>query len=182
MSDDFGLFEAAGSLSAGEMAAGYTAYKAYGRVQPFIQGAINAGQGAALGADIGRAAVKTAATRAIAATAARTAATAGVSVAAGIEAGATTGTAIAPGVGTAIGAVAGAVAPFIVPHIPVVGDAVNKIPLVGEILSPSKKKAESSSGGLGGGAWSEQNPHLQTPGQNVMANRADYLAGRGFRK
>ena len=55
MSDDYGnLISAGANLSAGEMGAAYGAYKAYGRVQPFVQGAINAGQGAMLGADIGK--------------------------------------------------------------------------------------------------------------------------------
>lgn len=197
MSDDFGnLLDAGASLTAGEVGAAYGAYKAYGRVQPFVQGAINAGQGAMLGADIAKVAgsgiVKRAAGQAIAKAAVATGVRAGVTAAAtsaaaggtsGAVAGMTAGTAIAPGVGTAIGLVAGAVAPFIIPHIPVVGDAINKIPVIGGILSPDKEKKEESYGVLGSGVFQEQaSQHLQSPGQNVMANRADYQAGRGFRR
>ena len=186
MSDDYGNLL---DVSQGEAAAAYAGYKAYGRVKPFVQGAINASQGAWLGADIGAMATGTtvkavagqALGRAAVATGIRTAATVGAEAAvAGVTAGATAGS-VVPGIGTAIGAVAGAVAPFVVPHIPVVGPAINKIPLVGGIISPDKPKKQSK---LGGGNWepSPQNQHLQTPGQNVMGNRADYQAGRGFRR
>ena len=154
MSDDYGnLIDAAGSLSAGEMGAAYAAYKTYGRVQPFVQGAINAGQGAMLGADIvkvaGSGVVKRAAGQAIARAAVATGARMAVTCGGHVSRSRSwlqeqlqerpQGPSL-PGVGTVIGAVAGAVAPFILPHIPVVGDAVNKIPLIGGILSPDKKK------------------------------------------
>jgi len=100
-------------------------------------------------------------------------------VAAGAVAGAEAGS-IVPGVGTVIGATVGAVAPLVIPHIPVVGKAVNKIPIVGSILSPQHKKAKAS-----GGSYSEStlnNPNLQTGSQYAGMNSANYTAGRGFRR
>jgi hypothetical protein len=84
---------------------------------------------------------------------------------------------VVPIVGTAIGAVAGALLPHVLPKIPVVGDAVNKIPLIGGILSPKKKQA-------GGGhfvAPAAPNPHLKSGAEYAMGERSKYAAGRGYR-
>ena len=187
MSDDYGqghLSSGVGSLSAGDIATAYGAYKGYKRVQPFLEGAINAGQGAWLGADVvkvaGGQSLKTAAGSAIAKVAPGIAARAGIGVAAGAAEGAAAGS-VVPGIGTVAGAVVGAVAPFIIPHIPIVGKAVNKIPLVGEILSPSQDKEEAPRGGRASN-FQVPSPHLSTGPEYSASNRADYLAGRGFRR
>lgn len=178
-------------------------YQAYNRHKGFIQGTIDAAQGAQLGGDIGAAITKgptswqlaktgfsaargalagTAATTAAAAVPVATAAEIGVASAAatglvGTEAGAAIGS-VAPGVGTAIGAAVGALAPHIIPHIPVVNKLVNKIPVIGGVLSPMKK---SDAGGNKPWVPAAPNPFIQSSTDYALGQRAEYQAGRGFR-
>jgi hypothetical protein len=173
------------------------------RNQHFIQGSIDSAQGAWLGADVarmaggrgaiaavGRSAATRAAGGAIARTAASTAARVGIGTAARVGVGAAAAAAsgaasgaaagsVVPGVGTAIGAVAGAVAPLILPHIPVVGDVVNKIPVVGGILSPDKKREKKETRFVDD---LPPSPFLQSGPQYALENRAEYVAGRGFQR
>ena len=144
---------------------------------------IGGGFKAAMGASAGQTVAKVAAF-----TAARVGASS-------IAAGATAGS-VVPGVGTAIGAVAGAIAPFVLPHIPVVGAAVNKIPLVGGMLSPKKGKSGKQTVVMGQGP-AQGSPHLaqasashlaQAPASHLAAaplsplSSHRYVSGRGFRR
>ena len=143
---------------------------------------IKAGMGASVGQSIAKVAVGTAAR-------------AGVGMGASAAAGASAGS-VVPGVGTAIGLAAGALAPFVLPHIPVVGAAVNKVPLIGGILSPKKQKTPSTRVVVGAGEQ-RANPMLSAPvggnlaaapGGNLAApsrsplSSQRYVSGRGFRR
>lgn len=136
----------------------------------------------------GSAAIRTAGSEvagSVANAAARIGIGAGRGLAAGALAGAEAGS-IVPGVGTLIGAAAGAVAPFILPHIPVVGNLVNKVPLVGGVLSPKQTKKVTI---FRGGGGSQDNPFLAKGGGEMTQSgadysrqtRAEYESGRGFR-
>ena len=189
MSDDFGNF----AMEAAPYAmAGYSAYKAYNRVEPFIKGASAALTGGQIGAQVGKIAVGQAVKTAAVATAARTAATAGASAlaggaASGAAAGATAGS-VVPGLGTAIGAVVGAVAPLVISQTPL-AKPIRKIPIVGGILAPNLggKKTKHVAAREEG---TQANPHLMgeaassvVGGGNFAAQqRNEYQAGRGFRK
>jgi hypothetical protein len=162
------------SLAANYGPQAYAAYKGYKRVQPFIQGGIDASQGAMVGADV---------VKAVGWGLARSAATTGAEVAGGAAVGAAEGAAagsVVPGVGTAIGAVAGAVAPLVIPHIPVVGKAVSKIPVLGGILSPQHANAKPKMITEEGGSY-RTNPFVQSGNEYAANQRAEYNAGRGFR-
>jgi hypothetical protein len=216
MSDDYGNLMGAGDLVAPAMGA-YMAYDrnraflegaykggmgswagrdianiATGRGPGFIASAGAAGleAGTEAFAAGGVRAAGSAAVRAAGGSLARTAASVGARVgigaAEGIAEGAAAGS-IVPGVGTLVGAAAGAIAPFILPHIPVVGAAVNKIPLIGGMLSPKQVKKQTVFAGGGGG---QPNSFLQQSGGEMTSsgadysrqNRAEYESGRGFRR
>ena len=122
-----------------------------------------AGEGAIAGSTIktglkvaGAAAARNAAFEAGVGVAAKTAATGAAARAGLLAAGAATGP-----VGWGITA-ASIAAPFILPHIPVVGAAVNKIPLIGSQLSPKKKSTKARVIGIGG--MERPNPHLSGGG------------------
>lgn len=128
-----------------------------------IGAGVKAGEGAMAGSTIkmglqvaGAAAARNAAFEAGAGALAKTAAVSGASRLGLMAAGAATGP-----VGWGITA-ASIAAPFILPHIPVVGKAVNRIPLVGNQLSPKKKQTKARVIGIGG--MEQQNPHLSGPG------------------
>ena len=183
MSDDYG-----NSISTGDAlaAAGtaYTAYQSYQRVAPFIKGASEAASGAGLGMTLGPAAA-----RAAAGFGARLAVGAGASAAAGAASGVAAGAAagsVVPGIGTVAGAAIGAIAPLIIPHTPL-AKPIRAIPLIGNILSP--KKAEKKDEGISAVVCPEPGSisatgasHGVTGPEYAASNRADYHAGRGFRR
>ena len=187
MSDDYGNFIQAVGPSA------VPAAMAISRNRSFLEGALHTAGGAQIGAEIGGIVA-----RAAPSIAARVAGGAAISAATGAASGAATGAAagsIVPGVGTVVGAVAGALAPHVLPHIPVVGDAVNKIPLIGGMLSPKKPKTKyvaarkeyentnpNLSGGSGGNFQAQAASPLQTGAEYSQSNRAEYESGRGFRR
>lgn len=192
MADDWGNLADQGSshlmsLAANYGPAAYGAYQGYKRIQPFVQGSIDATQGAMVGADLAkvagwglaRSAATSAATTAgtsAAATGATIAGEAAVGAVAGAEAGS-----VVPGPGTALGAIAGAVAPLVIPHIPVVGKVVNKVPVIGGILSPQHKNAKPKIINEEGGSY-RTNPFVQSGNEYAANQRAEYNAGRGFRR
>ena len=205
MSDDFGNFvEAAAPYAAG----GYAAYKTYNRYEPFIKGASAAIQGGQLGAMVAKAGGSQVAKAAVAGTVAKvaagSAARAGAGLAAGAASGASAGAAagsVVPGLGTAIGAVVGAVAPLVISQTPLAAP-IRKIPVLGGILAPnlgggkktkfvpaaddrSSANSNLTAPGSGGGNLSSApagGGNLSSPGNFAAQNRAEYEAGRGFRK
>lgn len=149
------------------------AYQTGKRVAPFVEGAVRSAAGAAVGRDVA----------ALGASVARGVATTAAVAAGGAEGGAMAGAALGPA-GMAAGAALGAIAPHILPHIPIVGEVVNKIPLIGGILSPKQHKERKSSSQ--GGA--STNPFVAAAaGSDTLSGadyskqqRAEYQAGRGF--
>jgi len=185
--------------------AAYGAYKVGSRMAPFAKGAWEAGWGADLGATVARAAGGTTVRNAVGMTAARVAglsaarvgATAAAEAGAGALAGAEAGS-IVPGVGTLAGLAVGALAPLIIPHTPFAG-IIRKIPIIGNILSPGGDKPKTKIVGGPGALPQKRNPHFYAepansnfigesaphtvgPGTFAQQNRAEYEAGRGFRR
>ena len=213
MSNDYGDQISASDIAPYAIAA-YGGYKAYNRLSPFLQGSIDATQGAGLGSlaargatqavtgtvgptvraavgGLGRAAVG----RAAVGMGLRVGAGAAASAASGAAAGASAGS-VVPGLGTLVGAAAGAIAPLIIPHTPLAG-VINRIPLIGGILSPKQKKTKVIPGGSVAVRQQNQDPHFMsspkdsqvTPWEQTtsardyaMSSRAEYNAGRGFRR
>ena len=140
---------------------------------------------------IGRAAV----TRAAVGFGLRAGAGAAATAASGAAAGASAGTAVMPIAGTLIGAAAGALAPLIIPHTPLAGP-ISRIPLIGGFLSPKQTKKKVIPGGtvavrtgsdpgvLSTGASSQMVPweQMNNPRDFARSARAEYNAGRGFRR
>jgi len=171
---------------------------------PFVKGAWEAGWGADLGATVARAAggstvrsaVGMTAARIAGTSAARVGATAAAEAGAGALAGAEAGS-IVPGVGTLAGLAVGALAPLIIPHTPFAG-IIRHIPIIGSILSPNGKPKTKVVGGPGPGPQKinphfyappsnsnfvgESAPHTVGPGTFAQQNRAEYEAGRGYRR